>query len=144
MFFISSKKLFLFLRCTDFCFSVFLSFSPCHPLLQRLIKDKVLIMLSINNFFIISTLIVKKADLNVLFQSLFSFKTFLMRFFKQTLAVTLLFQRTFFQLTGIRLSKLQLSHFYFSGIFSQQQELTIWYDRFIFLYDFFDMLLDQY
>ena len=53
-------------------------------------------------------------------------------FSKQTLAFMLLFQCNFFIEKGIGLSKLQLSHFYFSVIFSQQQGLTIWYDKFIF------------
>ena len=42
----------------------------------------------------------QKADLNVLFQSLFSFKTFLMKFSKETLAVTLLFQCKFLLIVG--------------------------------------------
>ena len=41
------------------------------------------------------------ADLNVLFQSLFSFKTFLAKFSKQTLAVTLLFQWNFLLVVGV-------------------------------------------
>ena len=40
MFFISSKKLFSFLRYSNFCISTFPSFSPCQPLLLRLIEDK--------------------------------------------------------------------------------------------------------
>ena len=40
MFFISSKKLYLFSRYSNFCFSFFRSFSPCQPLLQRLIEEK--------------------------------------------------------------------------------------------------------
>ena len=40
MFFISSKKLFAFSRYSNFCISVFPSFSPCQPLLKRLIEDK--------------------------------------------------------------------------------------------------------
>ena len=32
-FFISSKKLFSFSRCSNFCISIFFSFSPCQPLL---------------------------------------------------------------------------------------------------------------
>ena len=67
------------------------------------------------NFFLISTLI----DLNVLFQSLLSFKTFLTKFSKQTLALILCFQCNFFLVVGVRLSKLQLLHFYFNVIFSQ-------------------------
>ena len=38
--FISSKKLFSFLRYSNFCFSLLLSFSTCRPLLWRMIKDK--------------------------------------------------------------------------------------------------------
>ena len=38
--FISSKRLFSFSRYSDFCISTFLSFSPCQPLLERLIQDK--------------------------------------------------------------------------------------------------------
>ena len=38
MFFISSKKLFLFSRYSDFSISVFPSYFPVQPLLQRLIK----------------------------------------------------------------------------------------------------------
>ena len=43
------------------------------------------------NFFNIKSYY-QKADLNVLYQSLLSFKIFLTKFSKQTLAVTLLFQ----------------------------------------------------
>ena len=39
-FFISSKKLFSFLRYLDFCIFVFSSFFPCQPLLYRLIQEK--------------------------------------------------------------------------------------------------------
>ena len=39
-FFISSKQLFSFSRYSSFCISVFPSFCPCHPLLQRSIQDK--------------------------------------------------------------------------------------------------------
>ena len=38
--FFSSKKLFSFSRYSDFCILVFPSFSPCQPLLQRLIQHK--------------------------------------------------------------------------------------------------------
>ena len=40
MFFISTKKLFSFLRYSDICISFFTSFSVCQPLLLRLFKDK--------------------------------------------------------------------------------------------------------
>ena len=40
VFFISSKKLFSFLRYLNFCIFVFPSFFPCQPLLQRLIQKK--------------------------------------------------------------------------------------------------------
>ena len=40
MFFVSSKKFFSFLRYSDFCISVLHPFSPCQPLLKRLIRDK--------------------------------------------------------------------------------------------------------
>ena len=40
------------------------------------------------------------ADLNVLFQGLFSFKAFLTKFSKETLAVTLLFQCNFLLVVG--------------------------------------------
>ena len=40
MFFFSSKKLFSFLRYSNFCIFVFFSFFPCHPLLWRLIQEK--------------------------------------------------------------------------------------------------------
>ena len=35
MFFISSKKLFSFSRCSNFCISTFPSFSSCQPMLER-------------------------------------------------------------------------------------------------------------
>ena len=47
------------------------------------------------NFFSNINSYYQKADLNVLFQSLLSFKTFLTKFSKETLAVTLLFQCNF-------------------------------------------------
>ena len=40
MLFISSKKLSSFSRYSNFCISVFPLFSPCQPLLWRLIEDK--------------------------------------------------------------------------------------------------------
>ena len=40
MFFISSKKLFLLSRYSNFYISVFPSFSPCQPLFRKLIQDK--------------------------------------------------------------------------------------------------------
>ena len=40
IFFISSKKLFLFSRYSNICIFVFPSFFPCQPLLQRLIQEK--------------------------------------------------------------------------------------------------------
>ena len=40
MFLISSKNFFLFLRYSNFCISVFHSFSLCQPLLYRLLEDK--------------------------------------------------------------------------------------------------------
>ena len=40
MFFISPKKLFPFSRYSNFCISIFPSFSPCQPLPWRLIQDK--------------------------------------------------------------------------------------------------------
>ena len=40
MLFISPKKLFQFLRYSNFCISVLCSFSHCRPLHQRIIKDK--------------------------------------------------------------------------------------------------------
>ena len=40
MFFVSSKKLFSFLRYSNFCISVFPSFSPCQPLRWKLFGDK--------------------------------------------------------------------------------------------------------
>ena len=40
MFFISSKKRFSFSRYSSFSVSVFPSFSPCQPFLQRLVQDK--------------------------------------------------------------------------------------------------------
>ena len=39
-FFISPKKLFSFSRYSSFCILVFLSFSPCQPLLQTIIQEK--------------------------------------------------------------------------------------------------------
>ena len=51
-------------------------------------------------FFLISTLIIQKADLNVLFQNLLSFNTFLTKFCKETLAVTFLFQCYFLVVIG--------------------------------------------
>ena len=56
--FISSKKLFLFSRYSSLCISVFPSFSPCQPLLYRLIQHKSyglwnhqLVKLKLNNTF---------------------------------------------------------------------------------------------
>ena len=46
MFFISCKKLFSFSRYSIFCISIFPSFSPCQPLLQSLIQDKLKFMTS--------------------------------------------------------------------------------------------------
>ena len=40
IFFISSKKLFLLSRYSNFCISVFASFSPCQSLLSRLFQEK--------------------------------------------------------------------------------------------------------
>ena len=40
MLFISSKRLFPFSRYSNFCISIFLSFSPCRPLLWKVIEDK--------------------------------------------------------------------------------------------------------
>ena len=55
------------------------------------------------------------ADLNVLFQSLFSFKTFLTKFCKETLAVTLLFQCNF--LLGVGADNLVSQFYFFIGFF---------------------------
>ena len=104
---------------------------------QQIINNSGFVSIKFNLFFSNINSYYQKFDLNVLFQSLFSFKTFLTKFSKQTLAVILLLQCNFFLVVGIRLSKLQLPRFYFSVIFSQQQGLTIWYDKFIFLIGFF-------
>ena len=57
------------------------------------------------------------ADLNVLFQSLFSFKTFLTKFSKETLAVTLLFQCNFLLVVGAD-NLIWQFYFYFYRILS--------------------------
>ena len=48
MFFISSKKLFSFLRYLNFCIFVFPSFFPCQPLVQRLNQENLKIYDVIN------------------------------------------------------------------------------------------------
>ena len=55
------------------------------------------------------------ADLNVLFQSLFSFITFLTKFSKETLAVTLLFQCN--SLLAVGADNLIWNFFFFIGFF---------------------------